>query len=228
MALRNDVDESGIVVRGLVRRCHLVDDTTRGVGAVVVDDDDVKLECRPLSERGDNGIADGFLTVVNGNYHRCLYIEMLFAEVGVTVLRRIYNSPDGIEMSCGHLLHLHLHVAVAGVDIVELLFSASTGVEFLLGVEIFVEVHQRTSPAEPQPQFIVSGEGPVGIVVAACIVAQCIAVDEDERSEVEIVADASLLVVDNGMSHALSVLHRVVVAVDEHSLGLTGHLLQAF
>ena len=63
---------------------------------------------------------------------------MLFAEVGVTVLRRIYNSPDGIEMSCGHLLHLHLHVAVAGVDIVELLLSAAAGVEFLLCVEIFV------------------------------------------------------------------------------------------
>ena len=39
------------------------------------------------------------------------------------------------------------------------------------------------------------------------------AIDEDERTEVEVVADTALLIVDGGMLFHLAVLHRIVVAI---------------
>ena len=60
------------------------------------------------------------------------------------------------------LLHLYLHLAVGGVDVVELLLAAFPQVAFLLGIQIFVEVEQRSLSAQLQPEVVEARIAEVG------------------------------------------------------------------
>ena len=91
---------------------------------MVVNYNDVIFEVRLLLQCTSDGVKDGLLTVSYGDNHRSLDGEVLLVEVGILIIIGIHESPDGIEMTRSHLLHLNLHLTVGGIDIVKLLHSA--------------------------------------------------------------------------------------------------------
>ena len=101
---------------------------------MIIHHNDIVFECCLLLQRTSHGIEDSLLAISHGDNHRGLNGEVLFVEVGILVVVGIHKCSDGIEMACSHLLHLYLHVAVGGIDIVKLLHSACPEVAFLLGV----------------------------------------------------------------------------------------------
>ena len=93
------------------------------VSGVVVDHNDIILEARFLAEGRVHGIANGLLAVEDGDDDRSLHIELLFVEIGATVIRGVNLCPDLLQVGGGGLLHLDLHLAVAGVHVIELLHA---------------------------------------------------------------------------------------------------------
>ena len=86
----------------------------------------------------------------------CLAREVLLAEVGLQVRRRVYCCTYLFKMSGNHLLHLHLHFTVARIDIVELSFATLSVVRLHLSVEIFVNVEERRLSAYVKAEVIKS------------------------------------------------------------------------
>ena len=103
-----------------------------------------------------HGVCNGALTVVDGYDDCCLAREVLLAEVGLQVRRRVYRCTYLFKMSGNHLLHLHLHFTVARIDIVKLAFSTLSVVRLHLSVEIFVNVEERRLSAYVKAEVIKS------------------------------------------------------------------------
>ena len=131
-------------------------------------------------------------------------------------------------MGCAGTLHLNLYLAVARIDIVELFLAALAGVELGLGVEIFVEMEYLALSAQIQAQVVESGILIIHTVGLRHIVEQRLRLDEPQAAEVEVVAEASCLIVDGGMLRQGAFLQGVVVAVDHHRSRVVGSAQKAF
>ena len=158
---------------------------------MVVDHDDIIGEVGLLRQGALHGVGNGLLAVEHGNDDRGLTGEFLLVEVGLAVKVGIDDGSHLLEMGCAGTLHLNLHLAVARVDIVELLLAALAGVELGLGVEIFVEMEYLALPAQIQAQVVESGILIVHTVGLRHIVEQRLRLDEPQAAEVEVVAEAS-------------------------------------
>ena len=94
------------------------------------------------------------------------------------------------------LLHLYLHLAVGRVHVVKLLLAAGSEVGLLLCIKTFVQVEQRTLAAQEQPE----GIEPCILVVALRVGRRKLVherrLDEQQRPEVEVIAQRTQLVVD--------------------------------
>ena len=123
-----------------------------------------------------------------------------------------------------HLLHLDLHLTVARVHVVELLLAALAQIQFLFGIQVFIQMDHLPYPAQVQPQVVPAAKAPA----ASFPLLQRLAADEHQRPEVEVVTDAACLVVYGGMLHHLAVLHRVAVAVEQLCIGIYRHAHHAF
>ncbi len=165
-----------------------------------------------------HGVCNGAFTVVDGYDDCCLAREVLLAEVGLQVRRRVYRCTYLFKMSGNHLLHLHLHITVARIDIIELSFSTLSVVRLHLSVEIFVNVEERHLSAYVKAEVIKSCPVIFG-ALAGCIGVEQRRAYKDELSEVEVVAKTTRLIVDGGMTlHPTLFLH---VAVCIHQAGTT-------
>ena len=109
-------------------------DLSRFVGRVVIYYNNVKGEGGFLRQSALYGIGNRFLTVKDRDDNRCLYLELLFVEVGHDIISRAHQCSYLLEMCRNGLFHLYLHIAVGGVHIVELLLPAGTKIAFLLGI----------------------------------------------------------------------------------------------
>ena len=87
---------------------------------MVIHHDDVELETGLLLKGTVHGVADGLLTVIDGDNDGGLDIELLFVEVRTTVVGGINLGTDLREMSRGGMFHLYLYLTVTGIDVVEL------------------------------------------------------------------------------------------------------------
>ena len=214
-ALWDDMHEP-LVVDGLQQ-------LRRPVSRVVVDHDDIVFEVGLLREGRVDGVADGLLAVVDGDDDGCLYVELLFVEVRTTVVRGVYLGADLRQMGRGSLLHLNLHLTVAWVHVVELLHARGTGVEFFFRIEFLVDMEQFAAAAQEEAQGI---EACMAVVALAGLhgkrMEQC-CLDEQQRSEVEVIADAAQLVVDDGVGHTLAVDEVEVVGIDHRCIAVGGH-----
>ena len=194
---------------------------------MVVDNDDVELEVALLAEGRLNGVGYGLDAVEDGNHDRCLVLKLLLFEVGVEIFGGVYDGTNGVEVTCHSLLHLDLHLTVARVHIVELLGAAQTCVELDLCVKILVDVEQLALAAEEQTQVIETGK----LVVdggALCPLLHKVGLDENHLSEVEVVAQATPLVVDNRMLCGLAVGDGVMVRINHCCIGVVSHAEHTF
>ena len=214
----HDVHQPRIVV--------LLEQFGGAVGGVVVHHYHIEVEGSLLREGRVDRILDGAHTVVDRYHYRGFTVEMLLLIVGSHIVGSRHKGTEGTQMFRHGLLHLHLHLAVARVHIVELLLAAGPQVEFLFGVEQFVEVEEAPLPAEEEPQVVEPGIAVVGRSGPLGIGLHPLGAQKEKRPEVEIVSQAARLVVDDRMAHHAAVLHRVAVAVDEGRTGLGGRLLQ--
>ena len=121
------------------------------------------------------------------------------------------------------LLHLHLHVAVARIDIVKLSFAFCAHGLLLLRVEVFVDVEDRALPAQLQTQVVPATIQPVATEVAT---QDRVRPNEHQRSEVEVVSQRTLLVVYHGVLRPLALLRLVEVGIDHDGPRAVGHLEQ--
>ena len=124
------------------------------VGRVVVHHNDVEFEFCLLVQCAVHCIADGLFAIVDRNHHRCLYVELLLVEVGGAIERRVDLGANSRQMSCSSVLHLNLHLAVARVHVVKLLFARCSGVGLLLGIQSLVDVEYASFAAQKQSQGI--------------------------------------------------------------------------
>ena len=123
---------------------------------MVVDDDDVIFEIGFLLQGTVHSIGNGLGTVINGNDNRCLNVKLLFAEVGSSVIGRICLGSDCRQMLRHSVLHLHLHLTVAWIDIIELLDAGSPRVEFHFSIKHLVQMVNSPLTTEEQAQGIQS------------------------------------------------------------------------
>ena len=181
---------------------------------MVVDNDDIIFKGGFLFQSTAHGVGNGLGAVVDGNNDGGFYGKLLFGKVGRAVVRRVDLGTNGLQMGCRHLLHLYLYLAVAGIDIVELLDARCTCVEFHLGIERLVQVQQQSFAAQEQAQGVESG---ILVVVLAGLHGKSVqqaGADEQQRTEVEVVADGAQLIVDGWMT--------CTVGIDKGGTGVFG------
>ena len=176
------------------------------VGRVVVDHDDVVVKPCLLGQSRPHGVGNGATAVVDGDDHGGFDIEVLLVQVYRLVAMGVYYRAHSFEMTGGCILHLYLAVAVARVYIVKLAHTAGAAVGLLLGVEILVEVGDgglaRDVEAQvvPRSPSVVGGGGLLGHIALEQRRAH-----EHSRSEVEVVAQRTLLIVYRGVCHQFAV-----------------------
>ncbi len=197
------------------------------VGGMIVHHNHVVGKRSFLRQSAPYSIEYSLHPVANGYYHRCLHRKILLSEIWTGIVVRVYQRPDGFEMRSNGLLHLYLHVAVGRIHIVKLLHTAGTQIGLFLGIQILVDVEQPPHPAQIQTQVVESGIAVVGRRVLHIAVQQR-GIDEQERTEIEIVAHAALLVVGHRMRTPHAILYRPVVAVHQCRVGIVCHAQHTF
>ena len=171
---------------------------------MIVDHDDVELEIGFLAQRTLHGIRDGLLSVENRDDHRSLVEEFLFAEIRLAIKAGIDECPHLVEMLRASLFHLYLHLSVARVHIVELLLAALSVVEFIFCIEEFIEMEDLSHATQVETEVVETRILIVSSVLLGDEVAEGLRLDEPEASEIEVVAKATRLVINNRMLNQLA------------------------
>ena len=193
---------------------------------MIVNDDHVIREGGLLREGALDGVADGLRTVIDGDDDRGLHVEVLFAEVDAEGARRVEACADLFQMAGADLLHLHLHLAVGRIDVVELLLARGPQVGLLLAVEALVQMEQLALPTQVETQIVESAEAPVGVSLLGPV-AQQLGPDEPQAAEVEVVAHGPQLVIDGGVALAVGIDHGGPAVVSHERHTLQGSLAQS-
>ena len=201
---------------------------------MVVDHNHVERKLCPLRQCTLYSIANGLCTIEDGNHHRCLNGKILLVEVDVSIRGGVNQRMYCFQMLRARRLHLDLYVAVAWVHIVELPLAALARVEFYGGVEQLVQMEQLLLATEEEAQVVPTGKA----VYVACVAILLLCVgglcpsfrqrgaQQYQRSEVEVVAQRTFLIIDDGMlDDSLLATHRLffqIVTVDHCRLRLVG------
>ena len=199
------------------------------VGGMVVDDDDVVPEVRLLAQCGAHGVGYGSHAVLHGDDDGCLYGEAALAEVGAEEFGVGDVGPCLAQVLGEDHLHLALHVSLCGVDVVELLLSRRAAVGAVDGVEGFADVHGQGSPHSVDGQRQRIEGGVAHLPLHAQVLRQLsgnphhLLVHHQHGAHVEVAAQASRLVVDEGMQGAHSLVLHVVVGIDDACTAVLGH-----
>ena len=117
------------------------------VGGMVIDHDDIIGKLRFLRKRTFHGIGDGFCAVENGNDNRCLDAEILLVEVDFAVGSRVDQCAEFRQMNRAGAFHLDLHLPIARIHVVKLLFAALARVLLDNRVKRFVQVEKQSATA---------------------------------------------------------------------------------
>ena len=121
-----------------------------------------------------------------------------------------------------------LYFAVGGIDVVELFFSALAQIAFCLGVEVFLQVDDTSCASQKKAQGVEGGISVARRRFAAEELPEQFGFDELQAAEVEVVAQASLLVVDDRVRAALSLFLLVAVGIDHGGVVVDGHVEHAW
>ena len=118
----------------------------------------------------------------------------------------------------GSVFHLNLHLAIAWVYVIKLFLARGTGVGLLLGIKLLVNMEDATFATEEQAQGVDSGKL-VGVQVwlRGKLVQQAVFY-QDERTQIEIVANATYLIIDNRVGLQLTLDQIVVVGINHRCI----------
>ena len=163
---------------------------------MIVHHNHVKGEARLLRERAFHRVADGLYAVEHGYDDRSLYGEGLLLEVGNLALAGVHPRAYLFQMSRYGTLHLHLHLAVGGIHVVELPLTTGAQVDFLFRVQELVQVEQLALPTQEEPKVV---EPRIPIVGRGDELLEQGGAHQHDAAEVEIVAHTAQLPVDDGM-----------------------------
>ena len=193
-----------LVVSGFHLASDFIKNLASAVGRMIVDHDDVELEIGFLAQRTLHGIRDGLLSVENWDDHRSLVEEFLFAEIRLAIKAGIDEGSHLVEVLRASLFHLYLHLSVARVHIVELLLAALSVVEFIFCIEEFIEMENLSHAAQVETEVVETRILIVSSVLLGDEVTEGLRLDEPEASEIEVVAKATRLVINNRMLDQLA------------------------
>ena len=166
---------------------------------MIVHHNHVKLEIRFLRQSTLHGIGDGLLTVKHRNHHRSLVFKLLFVEIRQTVVAGVHQSTHLVKMLGTSLFHLNLHLTVSRVHIVKLLFAALSVIQFVLGIEELIQMENLSHTAQIETQVVETGKLIFLSILLGDIVAQRLRLDEPEASEIEVIPQTTLLIINHRM-----------------------------
>ena len=121
------------------------------------------------------------------------------------------------------LLHLNLASTVAWIHIVKHLLAALACVKLNVAVQELIDMLKCCKLAQLQAQVVESGVLIVGFHHRCCLL-ECLCTEEEYRSEVEVVAKATHLVVDYRCLGAVGLVAVVVVGIEHTCLSVLGNL----
>ena len=190
--LGDEVDEVG--VSGI-----FPDGFGGAVGRMVVYYQQVEVEVGLLLQHRADGVFDGAYPVVYGDDDGSLAREIARLQVDVPLHRR-QISPCLLQVPGESGFPFFLYLAVARVYIVELLLARAAGIRLCLGIEVFADMGQGVTARHAQPYGIACRVPVIGLHADFGYgLSQRFGAEHDERTEIEIVAYASGLVIDDGM-----------------------------
>ena len=221
-ALRNDVYQRLILLG------QLTENIRRSVGRMVIHHDDVIFERGLLRQSTLHRITNRLGTIVDRNDHRSLHVKFLFVEVYLAIQGGVYQRLYFTQMRRTGLFHLYLHLAVRRIHIIKLFHTRSSQVSLLLGIQVFVQVQDTSLTAQEQSQVVKPGILIVALMVTGGIFVQQRSAHQPQATKVEVVAKRTFLIVYHGMQLALTLLHRITVAIHHGSTLVGSHEHQAF
>ena len=202
----------------------------RAVGRVIVDDDDVEWKIGLLRQRASDRIADRPHAIAHRNDDAAFD-----GKVGVVVNRargrRRKPGADSLEVGRRDSFHLDLVIAVPRIDVAKMGFAGGYA---LTAAERRTSARRGARPGRARSR---AGGGRTShrsprrlrsVSIASAKPLNGGATEQHELAEVEIVADAARLVVDERMQRDRAVgLLVEIVGVQNRGLSVGGHLGEA-
>ena len=196
---------------------------------MIVDDDDVEWKFGLLFKCAVYRIANGFHAIADRDDHAAFN-----RECGIVVDRargrRRQPGLDALEVGRRDLFHFNLIAAVSRIDVTEMRFfigELDSGRGEIGGL---AEVDDGASLAQPQPEVVPAAEVGGNFLLFDRISesADRGAADEDSVAEVEIVADAAKLIIDEWMRSDRAVGFQIeIVGIEDGGLGIVGRLSES-
>ena len=186
---------------------------------------DVILERSLLRQGTLDSILDGLGTIEDGNDNGSLNVELLLAEVNLLILSSIHQCTYLAQMGRTGLLHLDLHLAIGWINVIKLFLTRSAKIEFLFGIEIFIQMKEATLATQEQTEIVETSIAIVGITIGGSILMDERRADKHQRAEIEIIAQRAFLIVNHGMTLYNTIFHLIPVCIHHNgtSIGSSSH-----
>ena len=189
---------------------------SRAVSRAVVYHDEIEGERRFLLQHRANGIANGALTIADRNDDRSLHSKLAIAEVHLVIFVTMQISVQSPQMTRASPFHFYLTTAIARVDIIELLLSAQPRIALHLGIEELIHMQGQLLTADEESEVIESRKLIIVQILLSDIFLQHFSTEEQHRTELEIIANRTELVVNKRHRLPLSIWGKRVVVCIEH------------
>ena len=180
---------------------YLTQDFRRPVRGMVIDDDNVQMEIRPLAERALDGIADRSFTIPDG-YDDAGLNRKFFISSRNLLEARFEPCADTFEMRSGNLLHLDLVITITGIDILKLLLFNRTRFGIPRVVQRLGNSDDGMLLRNPQAQIIQAAPPPI---VGNSYFPRCSKGDSHDWSKIESVANTAPLIIDSRTIHCVGI-----------------------
>jgi hypothetical protein len=192
----------------------------RTILRVVVHNDNIEFirSLNYLAKSALDSGTDGTNAVLTWDNYSSVILKAFAVEIYILEARSEVTV-DIFEVLGSSLLHLDLYATVLRINIVEVLLASGTVVELYIIIEVLVDVLQSALLANFEAEII---ETSVLIIYihASNSLFHCASAIEEYRTELEVVADRTQLVIDN-RSVGTNVTYLVeVVCVNHSSLGV--------
>jgi hypothetical protein len=169
----------------------------RTVLRVVIHNDNVELvrSLNYLTECALDCGTDGTNAVLTWDNHSSVILKAFAVEIYILEARSEVTV-DIFEVLGSSLLHLDLYATVLRINIVEVLLASGTVVELYIIIEVLVDVLQSALLAHFEAEVIETSVLIINIHASYCLFHSASAIEEN-RTELEVIADRTQLVVDN-------------------------------
>ena len=193
---------------------------------MVVNHDDIEGEGTCLFQHGANSILNGSYPIAHRDNHTGLYLESLLRE-GDRLKNRSQIGTDTLQMSGASGLHLHLYRTIAGIHIVKLFLARFAQVVLYLRIKELAHMRQGPQARDTQSQIVKCRKA---ILLRHLLyrLPQEIRTIKQQRAEIEIIPQATLLVVNDRMRRTLSRLQRIIIGIQHTGLRIVGQRDETF